>query len=209
MMQEISPPMRVLLFLYSTRNLVGSSLAIVGLALFFAGVISDWWFPIVLGLYAVGWLAAPGSHELALQVRNEATQANLVDSLEELISESKARLPAEASERLSRIHGVVTDLAPKLFSGDVSMVHVVTLVNAVTRDLPGTIRNYLRLPTAFANMHVVEQGKTSKQLLLEQLDILDAQLSKIATNIYKDDAEALVVNGWFLKEKFHAVSFVG
>jgi len=206
-MHEISAWTRLLLFLYSTRNLVGSGLAIGGLALFFVGVISDWWFPIVAGLYALGWLAVPGSKELELQVRNESTQANLVESLEELISASKSRLPAEAAERLNRIHTVVTELAPKLFSGDVAMEHVVTLVHAVTRDLPGTVRNYLRLPPAFASMHVVENGKTAKQLLLEQLDILDGQLVKIATNIYKDDAEALVTNGWFLKEKFHTVSF--
>ena len=208
-MQDVSAWTRVLLFLYSTRNLVGCGLAIGGLALFFAGVISQWWFPIVVGLYALGWLAVPTSRELEFKVRNEATQANLVDSLDELVNQSMSRLPAEAAERLNRIHALVTDLAPKLFSGDVAMEHVVTLVYAVTRDLPGTVRNYLRLPAAFANMHAVEDGKTSKQLLLEQLDILDEQLGKIATNIYKDDAEALVVNGWFLKEKFHAVSFVG
>jgi len=208
-MHDISTRMRLLLFLYSTRNLVGSSLAIGGLALFFAGVISDWWFPIVAGLYALGWLVVPGSKQLELKARNEATQANLVDSLEELISASKSRLPTEAAERLSRIHTLVTELAPKLFSGDVAMEHVVTLVHAVTRDLPGTVKNYLRLPAAFASMHVVEDGKTARQLLLEQLDILDGQLTKIATNIYKDDAEALVTNGWFLKEKFHTVSFTG
>lgn len=208
-MQDVSAWTRVLLFLYSTRNLVGCGLAIGGLALFFAGVISHWWFPIVVGLYALGWLAVPTSRELEFKVRNEATQANLVDSLDELVNQSMSRLPAEAAERLNRIHTLVTELAPKLFSGDVAMEHVVTLVYAVTRDLPGTVRNYLRLPAAFANMHAVEDGKTSKQLLLEQLDILDEQLGKIATNIYKDDAEALVVNGWFLKEKFHAVSFVG
>ena len=98
-------------------------------------------------------------------------------------------------------------LAPKLFSGDVAIEHVVTVVHAVTRDLPGTVKNYLRLPAAFASMHVVENGKTAKQMLLEQLDILDGQLAKIATNIYKDDAEALVTKGWFLKEKLHTVSF--
>ncbi|MBK9441857.1 MAG: hypothetical protein IPN53_11305 [Comamonadaceae bacterium] len=206
-MHDISAWTRVLLFLYSTRNLVGSGLAIGGLALFFAGVISDWWFPIVAGLYALGWLAVPGNKELELQVRNEATQTNLVDSLDELINATKSRLPAEAAERLKRIHTVVTELAPKLFGGGVAMEHVVTLVNAVTRDLPGTVKNYMRLPAAFASMHVVENGKTAKQLLLEQLDILDGQLAKIATNIYKDDAEALVTNGWFLKEKFHTVSF--
>jgi len=111
-MQEISLKMRVLLFLYSTRNLVGSSLAIGGLGLFFAGVISDWWFPIVAGLYGMGWVAVPGDKELELQVRNEATQANLVASVEELIRETKSRLPGEAVDRLTRIRDVVVTWRP-------------------------------------------------------------------------------------------------
>jgi len=208
-MQPLSFSTRLMLFLYSTRNLVGSSLAIIGLALFFAGLIADWWLPIVLGLYAAGWLATPGNHELALQVRNEATQADLIDSLDELLAQSKSRLPHEAVERLLRIQAVVHEVAPKLFSGDVTMDYVVTLVHAVTRDLPATVKNYLRLPSAFANLHALEDGKTSKQLLIEQLDILDQQLAKTAQDIYKDDAQALISNGWFLKEKFHSVSFVG
>lgn len=208
-MQPISLKMRVFLFLYSTKNLVACTLAIIGLALFFAGIIRDWWFPIVVGLYLAGWLAAPGNRELALTVRNEATQADLVESLQELLAQSGPRLPPEALERLKRIQNVVNEVAPKLFSGEVAMDYVVTLVHAVTRDLPATVKNYLRLPTAFANLHVLEDGKTSKQLLIEQLDILDVQLAKTATSIFKDDAQALVSNGWFLKEKFHPVSFVG
>lgn len=207
-MQPISLKIRVLLFLYSTQNLVGSALAIAGLGLFFGGLIADWWFPIVAGLYGLGWLAVPRDKELEIQVGNEATQANLIASVEALIHESKSRLPHEALERLQRIRDVVVGLAPKLFSGDLAMNNVISLVNAVTRDLPETVRNYLHLPTAFATMVVVDSGKTSKQLLLEQLDILDRQLASIAENIYKDDAEALVVNGRFLQEKFHAVSFI-
>jgi len=207
-MPPISLKTRVLLFLYSTRNLVGSALAICGLGLFFSGVISDWWFPIVIGLYAFGWLAVPGDKDLELQVRNEDTQANLIESIEELIKESKSKLPHEAHGRLQRIRDVVVELAPKLFSGDIAMEYSISLINAVTRDLPETLRNYHRLPPAFAALHVVDNGKTCKQLLLDQLDLLGDQLSKIAENVYKDDADALVVNGKFLQEKFHAVSFV-
>jgi hypothetical protein len=207
-MTPISLKMRALLFLYSTQNLVGSTLAIGGLGLFFAGLINHWWFPIVAGLYAIGWLAVPADKELELKVRNEATQANLVDSIEDLISASKSRLPAEALERLQKIRDVVEELAPKLFDGSVAMTYAVSLVNAVTRDLPETVKNYLHLPPAFASMYTVDQGKTCKQLLLDQLDLLSSQLTKIAENIYKDDADALVVNGRFLQEKFHAVSFV-
>ncbi len=207
-MQPISPQMRVLLFLYSTQNLVGCLLAFIGLALFFLGWISDWWFPIVMGLYAIGWFAVPGDKELELRVRNEDTQSNLVEGLEELIRASHAKLPPDAVTRLERIRELVLEMAPKLFAGGMAMDSSISLIHAVTRDLPETVKNYLHLPTAFATLHVVENGKTCKQLLLEQLDLLVGQLSKIAENVYKDDADALVVNGKFLQEKFHAVSFV-
>jgi hypothetical protein len=207
-MQTISPKMQVLLFFYSTKNLAGSVLALLGLALFFVGVIDDWWFPIVLGMYAIGWLVAPADRELAIQVRNEATQANLTQSVDDLLSQTKNKLPHEAVEHLQQIRTTVTQLAPKLFDGGMAMDYAISLVNAVTRDLPETVRNYLQLPTAFANLHAVDKGKTCRQLLIEQLALLDTQLSKIAENVFKDDADALVVNGKFLQEKFHSLSFV-
>lgn len=205
---SIAPATRVLLFLYSDRNLAGSILALIGLGLFFYEVFDDWWFPIVVGLYLVGYLAMPGNRALEVQAHQEATQANLTGSVENLLREAATILPREAIERLQAIEQTVEALAPKLFDGAMAMDAAATLINAVTRDLPETVRNYGRLPAAFANLHVVENGKTCKQLLLEQLELLDVQLRKIAESVYKQDAEALVVNGKFLKEKFHSMSFV-
>ncbi|MFZ6766417.1 hypothetical protein ACO0LM_04975 [Undibacterium sp. Di26W] len=207
-MQALTFKMRALLFLYSTQNLLGSCLAILGLGMYFTGVILDWWLPIVVGLYAVAWLAIPADKELELQIKNENSQSSLTDSVDALIRESKSRLPHEAVERLHRIQTTLQELAPKIFSGEVAMNYVSLLINAVNRDLPQTIKNYVLLPTAFATMHVIENGKTCKQLLLEQLDLLETQLSKIATDIYKNNADSLLVNGEFLKEKFHTVTFV-
>ena len=207
-MQKMSPKMRLLLFFYSSKNLAGSILALIGLALFFCGVIDDWWFLIVLGMYGIGWLATPADQALEIQVRNEATQANLTQNLDNLLGQTRNGLPHEAIERLRQIRETVTQLAPKLFDGGMTMEYSIVLVNAVTRDLPETVRNYQQLPTAFANLHVVEKGKTCKQLLIEQLDLLSVELSRIAENVYKDDADALVINGKFLQEKFHTLSFV-
>ena len=207
-MQPVSVKMRVLLFLYSTRNLVGSALALGGLGMFFAGVIFDWWFPIVAGLYAVGWLAVPGDKDLELRVRREASQADLIESIDELIGEANGKLPHDAVDRLHKIKETVDVLAPKVFNGSIAMTSAISLTNAITRDLPETVQNYLRLPSAFATVHVLDGGKTCKQLLLEQLDLLSGQLVKIAESVYKDDADALVVNGRFLQEKFHPVTFI-
>ena len=201
--------MRFWVFLYSTRNLAGSALALVGLGLFFANVIEHWWGPIVAGLYGVGWLAAPSDRMLEVQVRNEATQANLTDSVARLVEENSGKLPAEAVVRLQQMRDIVTALAPRLFDGGMAMDYAIALTNAVTRDLPETVQNYRRLPAAFANLHVIENGKTCRQLLVEQLDLLNGQLTKIADNVYRDDADALVVNGKFLREKFHSLSFIG
>lgn len=207
-MPPISLGNRILLFLYGDRNLAGSVLALAGLGAWFAGVFDEWWCPIVAGLYLVGFLAMPASRVLALQVQQEATQANLTASVAGLIAASRKALPPEAIGLLQDIQATVTALAPRLFDGGMAMESAAALINAVTRDLPETVRNYGRLPTAFASLHVVENGKTCKQLLLEQLALLDGQLRRIAESVYQDDAEALVVNGKFLKEKFHSLSFV-
>jgi hypothetical protein len=208
-MARPSVSMRLWLFLYSTGNLAGSVLALAGLGLFFTGVIEHWWPAIVAGMYGVGWLAAPSDRLLEVKVRNEATQANLTDSVARLVADNAAALPAEAVQRLQQMRETVTALAPRLFDGGMAMDYAIALTNAVTRDLPETVRNYRRLPPAFANLHVVENGKTCKQLLIEQLDLLNGQLARIADNVYRDDADALLVNGQFLCEKFHSLSFVG
>lgn len=208
-MPIVSLKMRVLLFLYSNQNIVGCMLALLGLGLFFCGYIGDWWLAIVCGLYATGWLLLwHGRNTLDLATRIEINQANLLASIEELIDKSKTRLPAEAVEYLQSIRQTVIEVAPKLYDDSATAEYAISLTNAVTRDLPQTIKNYLQLPTAFATLHIIDKGKTCKQLLLDQLQLLNAQLQKIAENVYQDDAEALIVNGRFLEEKFRPVSFI-
>ena len=203
---------RLLLFLYSTPNIVGCALALVGIALFFGGVIDNWWLAIVAGLYAVGWLAAPRDRGLEIELREQTAQASLLEQIDELIARSRKRLPAEANEKLKAIRAVLESLMPKLQgladAGTIAMDQMIAVVNAVTRDLPATIANYVRLPEAFANLHHIERGRTAKQLLLEQLDLLQSQLARIADSAFREDAEALVMNGKYLKEKFHSTEFV-
>jgi hypothetical protein len=206
-MPSLSPGQRILLFLYSDRNLVGSALALAGLGAWFAGLFDDWWCPIVAGLYLLGYLAVPATRERALRAQQEATHAGLSASVAGLL-DAGAKLPREAIGLLQNIQLTVDALVPRLADGGMAMDTAAVLINAVTRDLPETVNNYARLPTAFANLHPVDSGKTCKQLLLEQLALLDGQLRKIAESVYREDAEAVVVNGKFLQEKFHSMTFL-
>jgi hypothetical protein len=201
-----------MLFLYGTPNIVGSALALAGLGLFFGGIVDDWWLAIVAGLYAVGWLATPRDRGLEIELREQAAHASLLEQIDDLMARSRKRLPGEAYEKLQAIRAILDSLMPKLQglsdAGAVAMEQMITVVNAVKRDLPTTIANYVRLPEAFATLHRIERGKTAKQLLLEQLDVLQIQLSRIADSAFREDAEALIVNGRYLKEKFHSTEFL-
>jgi len=207
--QEVPFKTRVLLFLYGNKNLAGCLLALLGLGLFFGGVIEDGWLPIVAGLYAAGWLAAPTNRRVEFALQDESRNDALADSLDDLVRSARRRLPQEAVQILAGIRETVEGLRPRLSDGSLSIEQRATLTQAVLRDLPQTVSNYARLPAAYANVHVVEQGKTCRQLLLEQLRILDTQMKKIADSIFRGDADALIVNGNVLREKFHAVHFLG
>jgi hypothetical protein len=201
-----------LLYLYSTRNIVGSLLGLLGLAAFFGGVIHQWWLPICLGLYLAGALLVPSQTLLDVDVYQQYDNQRLVEGVEQLLAQVRKQLPDEALTVLASIPQVLHALLPRLTGmGGSPMLppdQIQTVIGAITRDLPQTVAGYLRLPSAFANFHTLEGGKTAKDLLTEQLLILKSQLDKIAEAAFRDDAEALLTNGQYLKEKFHAPTYL-
>ena len=202
----------LLLYLYSTRNIVGSILGLLGLAAFFGGIISQWWLPICIGLYLAGALLVPSQTLIDVDVYQRYDSQRLVEGVEQLIGQVRKQLPAEALAVLGSIPKVLESLLPRLTGAAGSPMlppdQIQTVIGAITRDLPQTVAGYLRLPSAFANYHALEGGKTAKDLLTEQLQFLKSQLDKIAEAAFKDDAEALLTNGQYLKEKFHAPTYL-
>jgi hypothetical protein len=71
-----------------------------------------------------------------------------------------------------------------------------------TDYLPEAVGAYLRLPRQWADSRPIENGKTSLMLLIDQLDLLSATMDKIFDAVVRVDADALIVHGRFLQEKF-------
>jgi hypothetical protein len=78
----------------------------------------------------------------------------------------------------------------------------------VLRYLPETLANYVALPPAFRTTHVLKDGKTARQLLDEQLALLDDKLREVVANVAASDANALIANGQFLEMKFNQPDFL-
>ena len=122
---------------------------------------------------------------LAKTVRNKKAAKEvvaLVDSIKESI--------VEILPRLARQEGTPYD------------AHVIR--QTALEYLPDMLETYLALPPAFARLHPVKDGKTATEVFIGQLQLLDAEMNKLAVDILKNDTEALIVHGNFLKEKFQS-----
>ena len=194
------------MYLYSTPNIVGCLLALLGLGLYFGGVIDAYWPGIVLGLYLAGVMGWPRSSLADMAEHAELKSEQLTEELCALVVQVSKGLPPEALKVLHAIEATLAELLPRLEElqgrGVISHEEAFTVHETVRRYLPDTLAGYLRLPKLFAQMQPMAGGKTASRVLVEQLEVLDASLRELAINAFSSDARTLVANGQFLQSKF-------
>ncbi len=188
------------LYIYSARNLYGSLFALVGLALYFAGIIQDYWYLIVPGLYLIGFVSNPASRA-DLDLKQNLADSDIKNELERIIAKARRRIPKEAADHCDRIATLVVDMLPRLRALQGTQ-DAFSIKQAALDYLPHTLENYLALPSAFANIHPLQNGKTAKQILLEQLTLLEQSVQDASSNILQGDAQKILVNTRFLEDKF-------
>jgi hypothetical protein len=187
-------------YLYSTKNLVGCLLALVGLVLHFTGVIGPLWPLIVVGLYVVGVLLAPGTSSINLRSGFEPNDVR--KALEREVFMVSGRLPPDVMAKVQSIQQIILGILPRsgVLASDSPELYIVQ--RTATEYLPTALESYLNLPRAYATLHPIQQGKTSKQVLLDQLGLLESKMSEVADDVHRYDADRLLANGRFLEERF-------
>ncbi len=123
-----------------------------------------------------------------------------VDHVERLAREGK--VPGMVQSRLGRVARTVRDTVPRLETLGPGSAQAYNVMATATDYLPDAIGGYLRLPRQWADSRPVDRGKTSLMVLVDQLDLLGATMDKVFDAVCREDAQALVVHGRFLAEKF-------
>jgi hypothetical protein len=200
--------LRALLFLYGNGNIAGCLLALAGPALLFAGVIDRGWLAITAGLYVVGWLLARRSPELERRIEDSLTVDETLEHLDGVIGAASPHLTGEMRERLAAIRASVAEVLPRLVGASGGGEQLFTVRETVLRYLPETLANYVALPSAFRISHPLEAGKTARELLREQLGLLDDKMREVVAAVAASDAQALLANGQFLQAKFRQPDFL-
>lgn len=70
------------------------------------------------------------------------------------------------------------------------------------RDLPGIVDIYCNLPLEYRNTHKLKSGKTHRELLMENIEILTAGLKEVETNAYEGVDRTMSVKNKLFKDKY-------
>ena len=193
---------RVLIYLYSAKNIAGSGLALIGLVLFFTGIIGSFIWPfIVAALYAIGAILAPGPSSYDLTSTsfdpNDVRQA-----LNRQLSAIRGKVPPEIQAKVQSINDTILGILPHYNEFPAGSPDLFVVGRTATDYLPRALQSYINLPRAYATTHPVEGSKTSQQVLSDQLDLLGSKMNDVADAVHKKDSDALLANGRFLEDKF-------
>ncbi|MBI3228911.1 MAG: hypothetical protein HYZ45_01610, partial [Burkholderiales bacterium] len=102
---------------------------------------------------------------------------------------------------LNRVDALMPRLKEMEEQGSIEAPSRAMLKQTVTRLLPDAIETYLRLPAAYANMNKLSNGKTARDVLEEQLLLLNEHVITLEENLLSADVNSLLANGAFLQEK--------
>ncbi|NOQ34854.1 MAG: hypothetical protein GQ569_03060, partial [Methylococcaceae bacterium] len=122
--------------------------------------------------------------------------------LNSLVKKIRRRVQQPVLQKVVSIKENIIIILPHLEDMNQGQYDLHIVKQTITDYLPEMLTTYLELPPAFARMHKTRNGKTSQQILIEQLNILDKQMAQIVVDINSKDAEALIAHGRFLKDKF-------
>jgi len=207
-MSELPLRIRVQLYLYSTRNIIACAVALLGPALLFLGVIREGWLLITAALYAAGYLATPAPQVLEPGLAQSLSFDASLERFDRIVSAAAPQLQPAMRSRLASIRASIAEVLPRLSATHGFDDNLYTVRETITRYLPETLANYIALPPMFRLTRVLKDGKTARDLLMDQLAVMDEQMKEVVGNVARGDANALLANGQFLEAKFRERDFL-
>jgi hypothetical protein len=191
-------------FLYSRRNIVGTVLALGGLALHFVGILGAGpaWLPITIGLYFIGYLLVPAEQGLSLRLGAAQDAAEVRDGLEQLLRKIKGKVADDLYAKTVSIQASILGTLEAEGATNEADPNVYLIRQTALTYLPEAFDTYLKMPRVMAERRAIADGRTPHDVFLEQLDLMDRRLDDVADDIARHDSDKLLANGRFLAEKF-------
>ena len=194
---------RVREFLGSRGHVVGMLFALVAILLYSGHQITGW-----LGLaaipvmYATGYFVAARPRQKPLAPQQVSDAPALRSSLDEMLDAIHKRVAVDVYYLVRSIRdSVVFTLENSGAAAETDPdVHLVR--RTATTYLPEALSTYLSLPRRYAETKRLEDGRTSHDVLMDQLSLMDEQTRRVATNLIRNNSQRLVTHGKFIDERY-------
>lgn len=113
-----------------------------------------------------------------------------------------ARLPADVRALADSIHAKATSLLQQIdrFPPGSRNHHLVH--RTLHEYLPWTLHSYLTIPPGSDDLVAAPDGRTTIQVLRDQLVLLEGRLDEVAGDLWQADVQRLLANERFLEEHF-------
>jgi hypothetical protein len=195
-----APGRGLLSYLTGRRNLAGSALALVGAGLIVADPVGLQGLLLVAGLYLAGALSVRGNARIN---RFGFDPQRVQKSLAEQIGAAAGRVPPQVLARMQRIELTIrTEILPRLDCLPLGAPELYLVERTVTDYLPTAVEAYLRLPTGYVSSQPGSHGRAAVDVLLEELDFLEAEMRQVAEAVHRTDMDRLLAHKRFLIDRF-------
>lgn len=187
-------------YLMSRRNLCGCALALVGAGLALADPVGPAGLVLVVGFYLLGAAAVPPNTAVS---RYGFDPRQLEKALWQEIVAISGRVPPEVIIRIQRIEFIMrTQVLPRIDCLPPGSLELY-LIERTARDyLPTAVENYLRLPGDYVSNQPGSRGSRPIQILNDELNLLEAQMQRIAAVVHRADMDRLLAHRRFLTDRF-------
>jgi len=201
---------RIDVFLHSWRNMAGCALALVGVVLHLAGLVTGLlWVPIVIGLYLLGYRVTPAESKLSLDLDGSGdspADAEIEGSLDRLLASISGRVPNDIYYRVSSIRDTIlvtlgTNGARRATGALASDPNLYLIRQTAVSYLPEALDAYLNLSLTSRD-RAIGGRKSAHDILLNQLDLMDQKMAQVTEAMMAHDTDPLEAHGRFLAEKF-------
>jgi hypothetical protein len=195
-----APGRGLVAYLTSRRNLTGSALALVGAGLVLADPVGIQGLLLVAGLYLAGALAVRSNARVS---RFGFDPQRVQKSLAEQIGAAAGRVPPEILSRMQRIELTIrTEILPRLDCLPLGAPELYLIERTVSDYLPTAVEAYLRLPSGYVSSQPGSHGRAAVDVLIEELDFLDAEMRQVAEVVHRTDMDRLLAHKRFLVDRF-------
>jgi two-component system, NarL family, sensor histidine kinase LiaS len=133
---------------------------------------------------------------------DRALRLELRQELRGLIREAARLLPPDILNKVERLAQSLYALLPQIRNIGGSDRDAYTVRQTIRDYLPTALADYQALPASFAADEPIQDGKTAREHLLHQLDLLQQAVDELSARLPHEDAQHLLSHGRFLAGKF-------